>query len=99
MRTLFTLADPTKLFVVRSTLSQSLVQESNDLVIKALKRHASLPADANDMQRAIAGWEDDLGHARNLKREEGGAYALLGIILTVILVNSKILGDGMSLPS
>ncbi|SCZ89938.1 BZ3500_MvSof-1268-A1-R1_Chr9g10647 [Microbotryum saponariae] len=37
------------------------------------------------------------GYIRDVKREEGAAYGILGVILALILVNGKVLGDGQSL--
>lgn len=36
----------------------------------------------------------DDGYARDVKREEGGAYGVLGVILGLILVSGKVLGEG-----
>lgn len=33
---------------------------------------------------------------RDVKREEGGPYGLMGVILGLVLVNGKVLGDGES---
>ena len=39
------------------------------------------------------------GYARDVKREEGGAYGVLGVILGLILVSGKTLGEGASYSS
>lgn len=62
-------------------------------------------AATSKLARELAQWEADgeqlpgAGETkgapmRDVKREEGGLYGLLGVILGLILVNSKVLGDG-----
>lgn len=48
------------------------------------------------MTKELRIWEEDVGTARDTKREGAGAYGILGIILGIILVNGKILTDGQS---
>lgn len=67
-------------------------------------------ASSSSLARELANWEEDGedvpgaddvddgdaqgGLMRDYKREEGGAYGVLGVILALILVNGKVLGDG-----
>lgn len=38
-----------------------------------------------------------MGVMRDVKREEGAAYGVLGVVLALILVNGKVLADGACL--
>lgn len=41
-------------------------------------------------------WNTEEGYARDVKKEEAGAYGLLGVILGLILTSGKVLGEGAS---
>lgn len=47
-----------------------------------------------------AGEDEEQGAVlRDVKREEGALYGILGVVLALILVNGKVLGDGECSPS
>lgn len=57
------------------------------------------------LRRVLSEWnadgDDDSGKEagavlRDIKREEGALYGILGVVLALILVNGKVLGDGES---
>ena len=70
-------------------MSTSFIAPS--LVVEAEK---AAEGTESSLAKEIRVWEQDVGAARDMKREGGAAYGILGIILGIILVNGKILTDG-----
>ncbi|BGP17323.1 hypothetical protein JCM10213_009072 [Rhodosporidiobolus nylandii] len=64
----------------RKSLRSELVQWEQDEEL--------LPGDAADSDE-----EGEMGVMRDVKREEGAAYGVLGVVLALILVNNKVLAD------
>lgn len=84
------------MYVLRSTLPPHLVKA---LVSDRLKELVvGAPADPSNVPiiQEVEEWNEEDGVMRDYKREEGGSYGLLGVILGLILVNSKVIGDGQS---
>ncbi|GAA5956022.1 hypothetical protein JCM21900_002647 [Sporobolomyces salmonicolor] len=98
--------NPTKAWILRSTLPTPLLRYSathsspnfstplntgfEDASRKSLRRElAAWEADEEALSSAV----EEGGVLRDAKREEGGAYGVLGVILALILVNGKVLGD------
>ncbi|BGP25566.1 hypothetical protein JCM10295v2_004494 [Rhodotorula toruloides] len=97
-----------KSWLLRSALPQPLVRHSVSHLYSTLSSEPSTDLVQSGGKRSLraelAAWEadgdddddeDDQDGAvmRDVKREEGEVYALLGIVLALILVNGKVLGD------
>ncbi|GAA5823493.1 hypothetical protein JCM3770_004477 [Rhodotorula araucariae] len=95
-----------KAWIVRSTLPQPLLRHAATHRYPSL---AATPGDTSggkkSLRAELAAWEAD-GDAlpdedggvdaavmRDVKGEEGATYGVLGVILALILVNGKVLGD------
>lgn len=86
--------DPPKVYVLRSTLPPHLVQALVTDRLDALVVGAPEDPSKVSIMQELEEWKEEDGVMRDYKREEGGSYGLLGVILGLILVNSKVLGDG-----
>lgn len=105
-------ADQAKSWLLRSAVPQPLVHQSVSHLYRTLASEpsADLTADSGgkrSLRAELAAWEADGDEdddeedqdgavMRDVKREEGEMYGLLGIVLALILVNGKVLGDGES---
>lgn len=87
---------PPKSYTLRSTLPLDILRALAQPDEKLLPDHAELPDEEPEAADALAMYEfhADDGYARDVKREEGGAYGVLGVILGLILVSGKVLGEG-----
>lgn len=88
--------DPPKIYVLRSTLPAHLIdyivsRKNEDLVVEVEEDPA-----ADVFMEDIEEYKQSEGYLRDYKREEGGAYGLLGVILGLILLSNKALTDGQS---
>ncbi|KAL8276442.1 hypothetical protein RQP46_011144 [Phenoliferia psychrophenolica] len=86
---------PLKAWTLRSTLPlpriRALATQDDDLLPH---QGELLEAPDNDAQAiALHEFRREEGYARDIKREEGGAYGVLGVILGLILVSGKVLGE------
>ncbi|BGP49261.1 hypothetical protein JCM10450v2_005144 [Rhodotorula kratochvilovae] len=95
-----------KAWVVRSTIPQPLLRQAATHRYPSL---ASAPGDTTGGKKSLRGelaaWEADstalpdeddgvdAAVMRDVKREEGATYGVLGVVLALILVNGKVLGD------
>ncbi|BGP09105.1 hypothetical protein OF846_003262 [Rhodotorula toruloides] len=98
-----------KSWLLRSAVPQPLVHQSVSHLYRTLASEpsADLTADSGgkrSLRAELAAWEADGDEdddeedqdgavMRDVKREEGEMYGLLGIVLALILVNGKVLGD------
>ncbi|GAA5875109.1 hypothetical protein JCM1840_007256 [Sporobolomyces johnsonii] len=98
--------NPTKAWILRSTLPTPLLRYSathSSSNFSTPLTAGSEDASRKSLRHELAAWEADEealvspaeegGVLRDAKREEGGAYGVLGVILALILVNGKVLGD------
>ncbi|GAA5889471.1 hypothetical protein JCM5296_006372 [Sporobolomyces johnsonii] len=98
--------NPTKAWILRSTLPTPLLRYSathSSSHFSTPLTAGSEDASRKSLRHELAAWEADEealvspaeegGVLRDAKREEGGAYGVLGVILALILVNGKVLGD------
>ncbi|GAA5935922.1 hypothetical protein JCM1841_006592 [Sporobolomyces salmonicolor] len=98
--------NPTKAWILRSTLPTPLLRYSATHSSPNFSTPLTTgfeDASRKSLRRELAAWEadeealsssvEDGGVLRDAKREEGGAYGVLGVILALILVNGKVLGD------
>lgn len=82
-----------------SNLSFSLTEESPNQDEAGHSKKKSLRRVLSEWNADGDGDDDDEGTTagavlRDIKREEGALYGILGVVLALILVNGKVLGDG-----
>lgn len=91
-------ADPPKSYVLRTTLPAALLTSLAtcsipELVIAALHEDDKSPI---ALVKEMREFDIDAGMPREWNREEGAAYGVLALVLALILVNGKVLGEGES---
>lgn len=94
--TILSFVDAAKAYVLRSTLSQELIAASiSQLHPELISEEQGRDERAKGVWRTVSDLEaEDTGSLRDCRTEEVGSYGILGVILGLILVNGKALGDG-----
>lgn len=86
---------PTKTYILRSTIPVQLLRAMNTFDDALLPKNAGIDHPPDNAYLAdIYNWRREQGYMRDIQKEDGGAYGLLGVILGLILVSGKVLGDG-----
>ncbi|GJN91445.1 hypothetical protein Rhopal_004468-T1 [Rhodotorula paludigena] len=97
-----------KAWIVRSTIPQPLLRHAATHRYPSLSTVVDHPGSQKGLRAELAAWEADEATTlpgdgedegveaavmRDVKREEGAVYGVLGVVLALILVNGKVLGD------
>ncbi|KAI5475965.1 MAGE family protein [Pseudohyphozyma bogoriensis] len=84
--------NPAKSYVLRSTIPVQLIQKTASIDEKLFPPHGD-DGPTNGVLAPLRDWNAEEGYVRDVKKEEGAAYGILGVVLALILVNGKVLGD------
>ncbi|KAK4700416.1 hypothetical protein P7C70_g5830, partial [Phenoliferia sp. Uapishka_3] len=80
-------------YILRSTLPSSIIRDMVERDDKLLPEPNGDEQPEDRYELLLHEFMAEEGYARDVKKEEGGAYGVIGVILALILVSGKVLGE------